>query len=527
MPDTQPASLPGPSLVDVALIALIALFLVVSLAGLSDYPMPFCDESILSSVSYSFVDRGRFGIDYIAGLSGLAENFVHGGRLFHAVQGATFLVFGSSLFVARLFSWAGMLAATAFVVLTGQKLFSTRTGLLAGLLFVANINVFFISHIARGEAWLTAAFIGVFFYYLVVRDAPTLLRHAFLGVFAAFTIEIHPVGVWIAITIGIMLIIARFRSAEGRWWILAFGAGGALASLAILALHLLPDPALAIALVSPGGLIAEHDALWGGSLVGRVVAQFDYMVRHYVTGFNGVPAVFTVYGLAGIGYGLVRRNDGQLPVLAALGISLLLFTLGQEHKGMFYRILWDPFVALLIGAAVVDLGERLPRLDRHAWALLLVGPLLAINFAAEAWLTVKFLPRDYRAYTTQVAERVPPDVTVIGEPILWYGLHERNAFVGDSVFYQYMLVNGVDTMDRVEIRRLLADLRIDYAIADGSLACFDPDALAQRYNAVLDESCMATGTFQNPWFGVNGINGAGEPITVYDCTSGELSGFED
>jgi 4-amino-4-deoxy-L-arabinose transferase-like glycosyltransferase len=502
-----------------ALLAVLALLLVVNVASLAQYPMPHCDEASHSNISTNFFKEGRFSRDFLGPLKAFGQNVAVQGRLYHIGKGALLAVLGTTNAAARLFSTLGWVAATGLIYLVGRRLFGEAAGRLSAVVFAASLNVFFASHIAREEIWVAAAVAGMLYTYLVVRERPTRLRYALLGLLMAYALDIHPNSVWFSLPLALLVLIENARSAEGRVRVAWFGLAGVLGIATLVPAHLLPDPAAALENVV--GTVNKHRLLDGGPAA-RLVGQINLMTGTYVRGLSRGVLPFTIYALTGIACALAYRERGDRLLLGLLGGSLVLFTFGMGHKNPYYGVLWDPFGALLIGAAAARLGrvvgERVSVLPEKIAPALLIVPLVGFNLAAQAWLAYKFHPRDFEAYQAAVAAHVPPGEHVMGDTTLWYVFRDRNRFTSDWYLTQYMRVNERPTLTEEEMALIMGDLAVDFVVYDGSVSASNVhDATAVVLEAHLQATCVPVGRVEDRWFGAYGQEGRGQPTVIYDC----------
>jgi hypothetical protein len=504
------------------LLAVLAVLLVVNVASLAQYPMPHCDEASHSNISVNFFKYGRFSRDYLGPLKAFGQNVAVQGRLYHIGKGVLLAALGTTNTVARLFSTLGWLAASGLTYLVGRKLFGETAGRLGAVVFAASLNVFFASHIAREEIWVTAAVAGMLYTYLVVRERPTRLRYALLGLLMAYALDIHPNSVWFSLPLALLVLVENVRSAEGRVRVVWFGLAGVLGVASLVPMHLLPDPAGALESIA---LAASNNRLLSGGPVARLVGQAHLMAETYVRGLSGGVLPFTIYALTGIACALAYRERGDRLLLGLWGGSLVLFTFGMGHKNPYYGVLWDPFAALLIGAAAARLGrvvgERVSFLPEKIAPALLIIPLVGFNLAVQAWLAYKFHPRDFRAYQAAVATHVPPGEHVMGDTTLWYVFHDRNRFTSDWYLTQYMRVNERPALTEAEMAVIVDDLGVDFVVYDGSVACRNvPDSTAAALEAYLRATCVPVGQVEDRWFGAYGQEGQGQTTEIYDCRGG-------
>ena len=496
------------------------VFMAASLIGLGWYPMPHCDEANHAAVSYSFFHHGRFTLDYLDDLGAYGKNFASQGRLYHTTKGLLLEVFGYTLFAGRLYSWLGGLLAALFVYLTGRRLYNEPAGLLGALVLAASGNAFYASHVGREETWVVASGMGILYYYLVIRDAPTRLRYTFLGLLTALTVGIHPNTVWYSLPVGVLALTGNVRTSKGRVYILFLALGSVMGAALVIAMQLLPDPAAALDNLR---FEAAGNYLLTGGLWQRVLDQLAFMRGYYLTNLNGSAALATAYFALGVIYAVWRRTSSDRLLLAVWSISFLSFTLLLSHKSPFYGVTWEPLLAVLAGAALVRLPIDLPDWTRPLGvarlAVLLAAPLLLLGLAAQVWLTAKFSPRDFNRYLAEVSAQIPPHVHVMADPALWFAFQGRLAFTADT-YLDYCRAGGMcSDLTAQEAARLVKALGIDYVVEDGAAGCAaSTTPTSQAWADYLAEACTRVGTVQDRWFGADGQLAQGRETHIYDCT---------
>lgn len=520
MPSTDRVEPFGSRPAKIFALLMLLVFLAVNFAGLGWYPMPHCDEINHIAISYTFFREGRFALDYLGDLSDYVDNFAMQGRIYHVVKGLLLEAVGYTVVGGRVFSWLGWLLAILFAFLVGRRLFGVSAGWATALILAASNNAFFASHIGREEIWVIAGGVGLLYYYLVVRSAPTRLRYAFLGLLMAFSLSIHPNTIWYSLPIGLLLLYDNYRTAEGRTRVLLVGLVGFFGAGLISALQLLPDVEAGYRNVA---FEASANSLIASSPSSRLLDQSDMMWSYYFLNLNSSVVVATAYFLFGIAYAVTRRTSGDRLLLATLGISIAGFALVMPHKNPFYGVLWEPLLALLAGAGVVrlaaSLSERRPSIGASRPAVLLLAPLLVANLASQVWLTVKFSPRNLDRYLDEVREHVQPGSRVMGDPALWFVFRHDYDFTSDMYMDFCRATATCSEIDRLEAARILDALAVEVVVEDGALGCSTtPTPASHVWADHLAETCVRVGVVENRWFGAYGQEGRGRETRIYDCT---------
>jgi 4-amino-4-deoxy-L-arabinose transferase-like glycosyltransferase len=492
-----------------------ALVLLANVASLVSYPMPHCDEVSHAVISANFLRDGSFSRDIMGPLNDSHQNVVVQGRIYHVVKALFQAIAGTSFLTTRLFSTLGWLTASGMVYLVGKRLYDVLTGALAAFLFATSLTVFYASHIGREEVWLIASVEGMLLLYLVLRDQPSRLGYFLFGLYLAAMLDIHPNAVWFSVPLAAFLIYENRRTPAT---ILMTALGGMLGLMALVTIHMLPDPTEALRSLQ---LTAAANDLIGGALQGRLTAQVHFIRTTYFDAFNHAVIVFTLYALAGAAATSLRLWQDRLLMWISV-VSMLLFAVGLAHKNPMYGVLWDPFLALLIAAGAVRAAKRItiPRLSLSPATLstLLVAPLITFNLVSQFYLAVKFNPRDFVGYQAAIQDAVPSDATVLGDTTLWYAFRDRNLFVSDWVFLQMARLSG----ERVLVADALADAmnQIDAQVVvyDGSVDCsVDVTPQSKLLGAYLAEHCTETARIDAPYFGAGGQNASGQATIIYTC----------
>ncbi|MCC6904393.1 MAG: glycosyltransferase family 39 protein [Anaerolineae bacterium] len=512
------------------LVAGIAVILVVNLFSLAAYPMPHCDEAGNASISWNAATRGIPAFDFLAQDNALRNE--SGGRYMMLLAGNVLRVFGSSHLVHRLTSTTGWILASILLYAVGRRLFSPMAGLIAAMAFTTSLNVFGASHIARQEIWVIAAALGLCLFYLHLREGHTPWKVALLGLLAAqLAVEIHLMAIFLIMPLllwaGIEMLWRRRYSA-----LTALIAGGVAGAALLLPLHDFSGLGSTLATTTtrhcdtPFCLPGTPAALW--DYLRQNLASFaGFVSSAYLRRYSAGVLLFMLYALCAAVYSLFRGGGTSRLVLAYLALSLGAFMLLMPHRNPFYAPLWDAGFALLIAATAIPVGEGLTAyLSRRAgWpgglrpygGLLLVLPLLAGNLFVQAYLGLKFAPRDFDGYLDQIEARVPPGAHLMGDAVLWYRFHERNEFTADMYFADiFGQGRGPDSAEKLaeEMRQLAPD----YVVDTGAIACsVDPTLQSQWYSAYLQVNCQPVARIDDPWFGAYGQIGQGGPTIIYAC----------
>jgi hypothetical protein len=503
---------------------LILALALTNLFSLGDYPGPNCDEALLSSSSYNLFASGRFRTDLAGDVRGYNISYLNASRLYGLLQGVLFLLFDHTLFIARLFSYIGWILAAVFVFLVADRELNRPTALISSLVFAANLNAFYASHIARQEIWVVVGAMGIVYYYYIIIQSPTNARYFLLGLMLALVLELHLNTVYFGLAIAFHALAHNVSRRDGRIRLVLAFAGGLIGLAIFVGYRLFPDPQLAIYQYK---IIASSNDLLAYSLASFFGRVFGFVVSGYILNFNYGVIIFTIYSLLSVLYTLIEPERLGRRLLFIWGISALLFILTQSHLNPAYRVYWSAFAALIIGYAVVQAGRKLAEkrssLPANVLALLLIAPMVGSTLFIETWLGIKFSPRDYQSYLAEIEKLVPPDTRVLGDAVLWYGLEGRNEFVSEwyiphCVHAPHCHLTGELTAG--EVQAIIHRLDVDYVIEDGALSCrVVPSDDSRIYANYLETNCSFIGQVDDPWFGAYGQDIRGYPTRVYDCSA--------
>lgn len=508
------------------LAAVIALSLLASVLTVARYTMPHVDDAVMASIDLNLYHERRLAWDVVGDLYGFDRADARVGRLFPVVQGAWLLVFGPTFTSLRASAVAGEVLLALLVFWVGARLFDRRTGLLSAAVLLVGPRLFGASHIGRQEIWVMVGSVAVLAYYLTVRGRPTRLRCFFLGLLTLVPVQFHLNGIWFMLPVALLVTADNLRTGPGRWNVAAFGAGGVVAAGLTAVLQLAPDPALALGQLSAANGL--HNAELAASLPARLGSQANLLLYGWLAFLPGPSFGLPVLAVAALnvlflGLAVIRlafrRAASDRVLLVMWGVSYLAFAVGMPHKNYFYAALWDPFAALLIGAAF---GQPLPGRFSPMNGRLLAAPLLVAGLILQGWLAYRLLPYDFGRYARQVRSSVPADAVVVGDGELWFALRADNRFYAESYFAMWGC-SQPGAVGRAELAGQVRRLGIEYVIFDGILPteaeCANPitPATARAYAALLDDRCAPVASIPGPTYRGGRYPAQGETTTVYHC----------
>lgn len=499
-------------------IALIALIAAINLYSLEPYPMPHADEAIYAEIGYGFYERGTFSTDLYGAQYGLDYNHINSGRIYHLLEGAA-LRLHRSLLIARLISYLGWLVGILGCYLAGRSLYDDeRVGLVSAVAFATSMRALFSSHFARPEIWVAAWAAISLWLMAITLQRPTPVRLLALGFIAVPGLAFHPMGIWFAGAVGLIMLVELTRTRQ--WRNLALFLLASLIATAIFALlHLLPDPARTLRYLSDSSWFYGDRTPLSGTFATRLANLGDFFSSAYLLQLNYTVIPFTLYFIAATITLLITRRRPDRLLLAFTFASLIAFVIGLQYRSRYYGVLWDSPMALIIGAALTYLTDhfkpRLPnwKLVTGNWQLLSILPLVIVAAGIWGYLSLKFHPRDFNSYQAALHDHIPPNTRVLADTALWWTFGERNDFVSDWQFYDW--VNS----DQATMGEVITRYTIEYIVDDQTTVADDSGTpQTEALTAYLAASCEVVATIEDRWFGRGGQIGQGVPTVIYHCT---------
>ncbi len=481
--------------------------------SLEDYMIPSCDEAFYSSISYTMLTTGRFGLPMFNNLFGFETSYIGSGRLVVFGQAIVQLFFGPTLFSARLFSLLGasVLIGSAFAL--ASLLYNRRVAVWVALLTAADWAVFMQSHYGRPDIWLSAA--TVFDLYLVFRLArQSSSKQVFVtGFFVALLPDIHLNG--IHSIIGLTAVAAYLLLVEARSWrrFILYGLGGGLGAAYFVVTHLFPDPALAI---SQYQLYFRpvYSAYSTPPLLERLASLAIWLFDHYITNFSGLSIILALVYLPGIALSVVQpERKASLLVLLFIVTSLASFSV-TGVKLDYYAVIWRPVMILLGVAGLLwvfnhpRLVERLPMILKGRLSYGLLGGLLGVLIAGNVYLAGKFSNTNYAAYIADLRQFIPSGSRVMADEYLWYGFSDPQFTTTIYPLWLYSLLKHKIPF-RDFLRQQIVDVAPDYIVLDSGVGCINSASdMSKVYIELISQLCRPVGLVFGAWFNTS---------TVYQC----------
>jgi mannosyltransferase len=296
-------------------------------------------------------------------------------------------IFGDSVLALRAPSILCMTAVAALATVIGERLFGTRAGLLAGLIFAVIPSTSRYAHEARSYALVTLFALIATLLLIRALELPSWGRWAAYGAAVTATGLSHLVAVTVIVGHAVAVMLA------GRDFVIRWAAAVGAGSLALLPLILLGRGQQSTQL----GWVPTPSAADLLTLSGEVFR-------------SDMLAGITV-GLAALGWAKHPRWGAPL-ALCAVGPAVLLWTAGQVTQVWVPRYLTFtvPFLCLLAGAALAEVRLR--------GALAVVAAFLLISApdqrAIRRWHDPQ--PRDYQAAAAIIRKHQRPGDGIVYAP---------------------------------------------------------------------------------------------------------------
>ena len=502
---------------------ILALSLVLNLTALSIFPPPHCDESTYGSIAFELLRSGQFRSEMTGELFGLNQYNSAVGRLWILGMALFIKLFGVRLLAARFYSLLGGIVVVWLSYLVAKELRGRSTGILAALLVSFSWKIFYAAHMARPEIWLAVSVLLALFWF--IRRAPdmTQARESILaGIICVLPLEFHALGVFF---------LAGFLVAAGyyfgwisrSWRLLAGFAMGVVCGLLMwIAIHFFPNPNLAWMQWTRG--LSQMDLVNSPSLLFSLREFGSWFAAQFIVNNRFLGIVETFIYLIGVVYVLrLRSKRGMIIALVGCG-SLLAFALTPSQKSPQYAVVWVPLLSILFAHACASIGTDLAGRDRvlsnlqENWAqLILVMPVLAIFFAGNLWLTMRYPRSGYEHTLALMRRHVPAGAVILGDPLWWWGFAEEGHYIGDWYLAVQAQVGGGIFDVREELERLGAN----YVILDDYVACtLAHSPLDTELRSVVSRQCILKASIEGPWRGHGAYESQyqfGQVSDIYAC----------
>jgi 4-amino-4-deoxy-L-arabinose transferase-like glycosyltransferase len=470
-------------------LVLIALYIVSGAVMLALFPVVTVDESWYTQSSWSLVTKGTFALPMFGDLAGFDQDNVVYGRIYLLLMGLAYQFADVNVSAIKAVSFVSGLVAVAAVFGVGQQLWSRRVGAIAAVLLAVAPNVALQALDARPEVMLVAASTVALYLVLSGDLLGSRWRVAAGGLVVGLGVDVHLNGVVFPPALLLMLLWRRSAPRSVALYVL----GLAAALLWWLWIHVLPDPSLFAAQVDA----FTTDNIPLAEVLSRPAQVFGLEMVRFVLVTPRPSALLTwIAALAVIE--LLRHNrDQALTSLLVYGTTVfILMALVLPHRINLYAILLWPVFALL-AARLLDVSPR-----RLAAGL---GSALVVVSVATLVLTAwQRLPSDYDRYVERLREHIPPEATVQGDPLLWFGFSDQ-PFIASH----YFVFTG---SYEVEARRQ----GIDYIVLDEPTIGDCPlCSYTDEVREFLEEHAELVAVIQDPYYGSFAGDGEGFATPIY------------
>jgi hypothetical protein len=470
---------------DLAVVALVALYVVILMPGLTRWPPLINDEGREANLFWQAarVDPDAERMNAHRGFSTWGNGGLQG-----ATAAAIFRVFGLGVFQARLTSlvWGGLLLLVVYWL--GRRWWNRQVGLAATALLAISNPFLVATHTLRPDVQVVVIVLGALLLAERSLDAPARrpLVFAFLGgLLLGLVVDTHPNGLAFFPLVGLVFPLRQgwtvFLRRREAW---VFGLGIVAAALYYLAIRFLPDPAGFIAGLTywVGVDKAPPAARESGGLLARLLAMAHNEYLRYTDYFAEEPLELgvVVLGLAG---GLWMALRGSYPArLIWLGLlfACLFFVVAVSTKSRYYMLLTYPLYMLLLARVLERTSIWLARRGavRPGRQLVLGSGLLAAFTLAVLIWPMKLEERawdnfiqarryragqEYTQLTSQLGELAGPGARILAPPVYWIGLAQHpyiDIFVFERLHRQYGMTAA----------QFLDEVRPDFVITDAKIA---------------------------------------------------------
>lgn len=491
------------------LLCIVILWLTLNIASLTSYPVPQVDDAWIGSTAVQFLRTGEFGLPIFGDISGSSRNYVHLGRLFSAALALVFKVFGVGLAQGRALGLVGALVGTYLLFALGERLYGRTAGALAGLLYLFSWRVFYMSHMVRAEVWVNAGGLACLLLFLKLKVTRATHLAFLLGLAAAALVDIYTTFVYYTVVVSVAILF-EFRRREEWGRVGAYALGGAMGSAYWLAVHLLPDPALALAQWRALSYDYFHVEFGLSSLLSPLLS-LPFYVRVGLVNYSQLGSLETAYVFGGLAVLLIRRGDADKHILWAWLIFGLSYFYIVPAKGLYHIVLFMPFFCAVIAIASVGLADwikaRFPKVPAAAYAALLATPLMIAYAGGDALFVWRSRVINYDQYASQLRSLVPADVSILGEGTWWWVFYESR-FTADHYLLWYNIgrppLNATGIVEAVikerNVHVILMDERLSSFYLETKVG-FDND-LHIALTEYVGARCKSAGVVEGYFYGV-------------------------
>lgn len=389
-----------------------------SVLSLTDFPWIHSDESWLAGLTRNMAELSDFSAT--EPFFDARPRYPHAIKiLFHALQMLFLSIGGYSVATVRLLSLLAGVLSLFFFYLTAKKLLNHPfTAFILMVLFSADIQFIYASHIARQESLLLLS-LTLCLYLFFRNSTPNTVRSAIaLGVVTGLSVGLHPNSFLIACMIGCAYLawLITHPSDSKKPLFTYISTTGIFAAVFVLLSYTF-DPQFLTHYISNGISEFDIDAAPGS----RLSALFSFFKRlflreggtYYVADIRLQLLLFLFAALLLLAFYFMMRKEEEtkdtcrkLLVLLCSGFGLItgIFLIGRFSQ---LSILFLFPIGWLLTAFALNLFDS--TIKKGLYALL----LFAVCFISFRSITPFLSGESYADYLTKVSAFVAPDDRVI------------------------------------------------------------------------------------------------------------------
>lgn len=497
-----------PTEAKIAMVLSLATIIVLALhlLSLTRYPIVFIDEPWYANASWNWLTKGVNADSMHAGTPNPGGyGWLYWPFLGNLPEVLLFAALGPGLFQARLAAWLFGIILVVATALVGRQNAGMGNGALAALLVALCTPFLQASHYARPDIMLAAILMAAYLLALIGLKEEKWWAHLAAGLLVGLSLDIHQNGMMFVLGLASMYIVAyrsRVLRSSGAW---LCAAGGTLAILYYVIVHILPNPSLHFS-TSNFFLGTTHQMPSQSLNPLDLLASLRGEIGRYH--FYESNLDFALIG-ASLAYFIVRRNQSDRLLLAFVGASFTGFVLFVGNKHDIYAILFYPFLLLMVAETLVGFLRASKDWEPKRLFVTVLSVLFVVSSAIHMVRPIwQHRTYDYHSITEQIEQVIPPEARVVGAPEWWLGLTDYDyksiLSLGFYRAYQgYSLEQGMEALHPdilIMDTRLHSLLRSEAELSSGY--AFDlfnlprqefVDFLAQRGLKLLE--------FNDPWHG--------------------------
>lgn len=440
-----------------------AVYFVLNLLFLTDFPFVHSDEAWLSGLSRNMLETGSLGVTET--FFNIKPRNPHAIKtIFHLVQIAFIKLFGYSIFAFRLISLLCALPCLWFTYRIGERLGGSKNaGLFAAVILSLDVQFIYAGHFARQEMPVLLCMLAVF--YLLISGK----KHAYIwaGVVTGLSVGLHPNSFLVA-TMGAFVCAAIWVLNRRVRWKEPLAYAGITAAFAafFVALSLSFNKSFFRDYLAYG---EEFEV--AAPMGSKIKETWPYFQRLYyrVSGTYYTPEIrfelilfllLIVCAAVFLLFKPLRKHINEkliLPLAAIVGIWAGMAIVGRYNQT--YVVFFFPFCYLLAAMLLASLLKKRALAKRIAAVC-----LCAAVAAGTAFMVVPVLQSQrgaYGHYLDEIALAVPPNAKTIGNLNAEY--HFENGALLDYRNLSYLKAEDIT------LRQYIADNEVEYLIISDEL----------------------------------------------------------